>query len=49
MEVGGERPEWEEKAITLYLPDGGLFAGHGIEVFIDGPEHGRTITVGIVG
>lgn len=40
---------WEEEAIMIYFPDGGLFSGHCIEVFIEGPERNRAISVGIVG
>lgn len=40
---------WEEEAIMLTFPDGGLFSGHYIQVFIDGPEMGRSVSVSIVG
>jgi hypothetical protein len=40
---------WEEEAIMMYFDDGGLFGGHYIEVFIEGPEAGRDMSVGIVG
>jgi hypothetical protein len=40
---------WEEESIMISFSDGGLFGGHYIEVFIETPENGRTITVGLVG
>jgi hypothetical protein len=40
---------WEEESIMLRFDDGGLFGGHYIEVFIEGPDAGRAISVGIVG
>ena len=40
---------WEDDSIMLYFSDGGLFGGHYIELFVDGPEFGREVTVGIVG
>jgi hypothetical protein len=40
---------WEEESIMMYFSDGGLLGGHCIEVFIDGPDYERKITVGIVG
>jgi hypothetical protein len=40
---------WEEETIMIYFSDGGLFGGHSIEVFIDNPENGRGISVGIIG
>jgi hypothetical protein len=40
---------WEEEAIMIYFFDGGLFGGHHIEVFIEGPDNGRDVSVGIVG
>lgn len=40
---------WEEETIMMIFSDGGLFGGHYIKVFIDGPEQGRAISVGIIG
>jgi hypothetical protein len=40
---------WEEESIMMLFSDGGLFGGHYIEVFIESPENGRDISVGIVG
>jgi hypothetical protein len=40
---------WEDEAIMMYYSDGGLFGGHYIEVFIETPENGRGISVGILG
>ena len=40
---------WEEEAIMIYIADGGMFGGHYIEVFIEGPDYGREISIGIVG
>lgn len=40
---------WEEESIMLCYSDGGLFGGHYVEVFIETPENGRRISVGIVG
>ena len=40
---------WEEDAIMLLFPDGGLFSGHYLEVFVDGPAYGRKTSVQIVG
>lgn len=40
---------WEEESIMMLFSDGGLFGGHYIEVFIETPENGRSISVGIIG
>ena len=42
---------WEEEVLVLYFPDGGLFAGHTIEVFIEVPDAAgqREITAQILG
>jgi hypothetical protein len=40
---------WEEEAIMIYFANTDLFAGHLIEVFIEGPESDRRISVGIMG
>jgi hypothetical protein len=40
---------WEEESIMMLFADGGLFGGHYIEVFIETPENGRSISVGLVG
>ncbi len=40
---------WEEESIMMVFSDGGLFGGHDIEVFIETPENGGSISVGIVG
>jgi hypothetical protein len=40
---------WEEESIMLRWSDGGLLANHTLTVFIDGPEQGRKITLGMEG
>ena len=40
---------WEEETIMIYIPDGGLFSGHFIQLFVESPENQREITVGIIG
>jgi hypothetical protein len=40
---------WEEESIMMCFSDGGLFGGHYIEVFIESPDRGRNISVGIIG
>ena len=40
---------WEEESIMMLFSDGGLFGGHYIKVFIETPENGRSISVGIIG
>ena len=40
---------WEEESIMMLFSDGGLFGGHYIQVFIETPENGRSISVDLVG
>lgn len=40
---------WEEEAMMIYFADSGLFAGHLIEAFVEGPDNDRRVSVGIVG
>lgn len=40
---------WEEESIMLNWADGGLLGNHYITVFIEGPEQGRKITLGMEG